>query len=349
MLYKRGNTWWMDFIAPGGQRVRRSTGTTDKAAAQELHDRIKAEGWRQSRLNEAPEHTWDEAALRWVKEKEHKASLKDDLQQLQWLQPYLSGKPLSAVTRDLVQQILDRKKEETSASTANHYLALIRGILRRAHKWGWLNTQPSFEPYPVKNQRLRWLTKEEAARLLRELPEHLADMAEFSLLTGLRQSNVTGLEWSQVDLQRRCAWIHPDQAKARKPIPVSLNDQAIQVLRRQIGKHLVRVFTYEGNPVTQTNTKAWHKALKRAGIEDFTWHGLRHTWASWHVQAGTPLMVLQQMGGWASLDMVQRYAHLSADHVAQYADNVSVLGTVHGTKKTQTKLKSVSQSPQVVE
>lgn len=136
---------------------------------------------------------------------------------------------------------------------------------------------PSFEPYPVKSERLRWLTQEEAARLLQELPRHLADMAEFSLLTGLRQSNVTGLEWAQVDMQRRCAWIYPDQAKAREPIPVSLNDQAIQVLRRQLGKHQRVVFTYKGQPVTQTNTKVWRKALARAGIEDFTWHGLRHT------------------------------------------------------------------------
>lgn len=338
MLYKRGNTWWMDFIDASGQRVRRSTGTTEKAAAQELHDRLKAETWRQSRLNETPARTWDEAALRWLEEKAHKASIEKDEQQMEWLHPYLSGKRLPDITWEVVRGILERKKQETSACTANHYLALIRAILRRAHKWGWLDALPSFEPYPVKNQRLRWLTQQEALRLLSELPVHLADMAEFSLLTGLRQSNVGGLEWSQVDMQRRCAWIHPDQAKARKPIPVSLNDQAVQVLLRQLGKHPRVVFTYKGQPVSQIGTKAWRNALKRAGIENFTWHGLRHTWASWHVQAGTPLLVLQQMGGWASLDMVQRYAHLSADHVAQYAGNV----TLHdGTKKAQPPIRIV--------
>ena len=337
MLYKRGKFWWVDFIDPRGQRVRRSTGTAEKAAAQELHDRLKAEAWRQSRLKESPARTWDEAALRWLDEKAHKASIKGDMQQLEWLQPYLSGKRLEDISTEMVRGILERKRKEASASTANHYLALIRAILRRAHKWGWLEVVPTFEPYPVQSQRLRWLTQEEAARLLQELPQHLADMAEFSLLTGLRQSNVTGLEWAQVDMQRRCAWIHPDQAKARKPIPVSLNDQAISVLRRQIGNHTRVVFTYQGQPVTQTNTKAWRKALKRAGIEDFTWHGLRHTWASWHVQAGTPLLVLQQMGGWASLDMVQRYAHLSSDHVAQYAGNVEV----NGTKKAQPLIRVV--------
>jgi integrase len=75
-------------------------------------------------------------------------------------------------------------------------------------------------------QRIRFLSREEAQQLLAALPEHLADMAAFSLATGLRASNVPGLQWSQVDLARRLAWIHPDQAKARQAIPVPLNAEA---------------------------------------------------------------------------------------------------------------------------
>ena len=90
---------------------------------------------------------------------------------------------------------------------------------------------------PKPKRRIRWLTHEEAERLIRELPEHLAEMARFSLATGLRKANVTGLEWSQVNLQRRIAWIHPDQAKARKAIGIPLNAEAILVLRTQVGKH----------------------------------------------------------------------------------------------------------------
>ncbi len=63
-------------------------------------------------------------------------------------------------------------------------------------------------------------------------------------------------------------------------------------------------------------------ALKRAGIENFRWHDLRHTWASWHVQSGTPLQVLQELGGWSSCEMVLRYAHLSAAHLADYAERL---------------------------
>ncbi len=134
---------------------------------------------------------------------------------------------------------------------------------------------------------------------------------------------MTGLRWSQVDLARRVAWIHPDQAKARKAITVPLSDTAIAVLRRQHANPRApecadSVFTYRGRPVYQTATAAWAKALQRAGLSDFRWHDLRHTWASWHVQRGTPLQVLKELGGWETMEMVQRYAHLSADHLAQW-------------------------------
>ena len=150
-------------------------------------------------------------------------------------------------------------------------------------------------------------------------------MAAFALATGLRAANVTGLQWSQVDIVRRVAWIHPDQAKARKAIPVPLNQEAVALIRKNLGKHTTHVFSFRGKPITQVSTKAWYAALQRAGIDDFRWHDLRHTWASWHVQNGTPLFALQEMGGWESSEMVRRYAHLSADHLAPYAEHLGTL------------------------
>jgi integrase len=150
-------------------------------------------------------------------------------------------------------------------------------------------------------------------------------MAAFTLATGLRESNVTGLQWSQLDMQRAIAWIHPEQAKSGKAIGVPLNSDALRIIRAQIGKHLTHVFSYKGKPVTRANNHAWRKALARAGINDFRWHDLRHTWASWHMQAGTPIHILKELGGWADLSMVMRYAHLSAEHIAGYADNIRTL------------------------
>jgi integrase len=129
---------------------------------------------------------------------------------------------------------------------------------------------------PERRRRIRWITREEADRLLAELPEHLAAMVRFSLSTGLRQRNVLELQWTQVDLKRRIAWIHPDQAKGGRGIPVPLNADAMVVLREQQGGHPRFVFTYQGRPVKHVNTAAWKKALHRAGIVDFRWHDLRH-------------------------------------------------------------------------
>ena len=102
-------------------------------------------------------------------------------------------------------------------------------------------------------RRVRWLTHDEAARLIAELPPHLAEIARFSLATGLRDANVTGLSWAQVDLERRVAWIHADQSKNQKPLPVPLNADAVLVLRRQGGKHPTWVFTFQGDRVGKAN------------------------------------------------------------------------------------------------
>lgn len=105
---------------------------------------------------------------------------------------------------------------------------------------------------------------------------------------------------------------------------------AVEVVREQIGKNLEHIFTFRGRSVKQVNTKAWTKALNAAGIKDFRWHDLRHTWASWHVQAGTPLYALQELGGWGSPEMVQRYAHLDSGHLADYVERGSRLKLVVG-------------------
>jgi integrase len=138
----------------------------------------------------------------------------------------------------------------------------------------------------------------------------------------LRESNVTKLKWCDVDLVRCHALIHPEESKTGRAIPVPLNQDAIDILNEQRGRHPVHVFTYRGHPVTRCNNHAWRKALIRADIKDFRWHDLRHTWASWHVQNGTSLHELQQLGGWSSFEMVLRYAHLSSDHLRRAAERV---------------------------
>lgn len=205
---------------------------------------------------------------------------------------------------------------ETSNATKNRHLALIRAILRKAEReWDWLDKAPAIKLLPEPKRRIRRITPEQASVLLRELPEHQRATVKFALATGLRQSNVLGLKWADIDMTRRVAWVHHDESKSGVAMTIPINDSAQAILRSQLGKHQEFVFTYRGKPIGQANTKAWRAALKRAGIENFRWHDLRHCFASWLVQSGTPLLALQELGGWSSQQMVRRYAHLSADHL----------------------------------
>ena len=81
-------TWWVDFHTPNGERIRRTTGTKSKAEAQEYHDQLKSETWRLRKLGDRPRRSWNEAAVRWIKEQQHKATHDDDKAKLRWLDPY---------------------------------------------------------------------------------------------------------------------------------------------------------------------------------------------------------------------------------------------------------------------
>lgn len=331
-IRKRGSVWWVDFTTPSGERVRRSAETEDKLQAQELHDKLKNEVWRVSKLGDRPQRSWNDAVVRWLTEQSHKASLESDKIHLRWLDKHLNGVDLTAITRDRLDKIGAAKKAEGVApATVNRVMEVLRAILRKcADDWEQINRAPKVRMLREPTRRVRYLSREEAQRLLQHLPTHMADMASFSLSTGLRRANVTGLRWDQVDMVNRHAWVHPDQAKARKAIPVPLNDDAMNVVARQVGKHRDLVFSFRGKQVQQVSTKAWYGALERAGIVDFRWHDLRHTWASWHVQGGTPLFALQELGGWESALMVRKYAHLAADHLAPWADRLAqhdIVGT----------------------
>ena len=324
-LFKRKDSpyWWVKITPRSGPAIQRSTGTADKVAAQEYHDKLKASLWEQERLGVKPKHSWREAVVRWLEETSDKATHREDIKKLRWLDAYLGDLTLNEITLDVIDRIRSARLKEGSKGTCNRYLALTRAILRRScDEWEWIEKVPKVRLFKESNSRERSLTIEQARGLLDELPEHLREMVLFSLATGLRQSNVLQMEWRQVNLEQRHAWIDGWQSKNRHPIAVPLNNAAMTVLERQVGKHPTRVFTYLGKPVETANTRSWRAALVRAGIEDFRWHDLRHTWATWQRQAGTPTHELQRLGGWRTGSMVERYAHLAPDHLALAASRL---------------------------
>jgi len=337
-LYRRkdSKTWWYELIDTTGERIQKSTGTEVRKQAEEFHDRLKAQIWEQKRLGVKVRRTWQEAVVRYLSEKSDKATLDTDKSHLRWLDPHLTDKYLDEINRDLIADItkarqkpyeIPRKKGPSrkiipKPSTINRTLEIIRAMLRMARDdWEWITVCPNIPMKKEPTKRVSWITRVQAEMVLSHLPPHKQFMMRFALETGLRRRNVTHIEWSQIDLEKRLAWIHPDESKTDEAIGVPLSNEAVLILRRQLGQHAVWVFPYNGKPITQTATKAWRAALKKAGIPDgFTWHDLRHTWASWHAQDGTPLHVLQELGGWASAEMVQRYAHLSIQHLTHFVD-----------------------------
>lgn len=338
-IEKRGNIWWCDFTVKG-ERYRQSLGTSEKEIAKQRHDQLKAEKWDLAR--EPQRHTFADAVKIWLDAGERDMSDRYRIRAFDLMQYQLSE-----LTEDVLAGVLSPYK----GATRNRCIQLITAILNGAVRRKWIEKIPHMARAKVPRGRTRWLTYEEWGRLSNELPEHMRQMARFAVATGLRENNVLGIQWSQIDMRRKVAWIHPDEAKGGDAIGIPLSDEAIQVLKEQIGQHKQYVFVYrksdkpdedgevkEGKPVTKTSTKAWKAALIRAGIDvvetgkededgnpiltsTFRWHDLRHTWASWHVMNGTPLEVLQKLGGWKTLQMVLRYAHLAPEHLASFANN----------------------------
>ncbi|OBU07477.1 tyrosine-type recombinase/integrase [Morganella psychrotolerans] len=378
----RYGVWHCDFVSPSGKRIRRSLETSDKRQAQELHDQLKAEAWRVEKLGDYPSVTFDDACLRWLQEKEHKKSLDDDKTKIEYFLDFFSGKLLSSITEtDILKattgmvnrkyrevweikaasakkkgsQILPYKPKPVTVATKGRYLAFLRSLFRAAvNDWKWIGRSPTIKVRQKKEIRVRWLTKEEATTLIQCMPDIMKPVVMFALATGLRRSNILNLEWSQIDLQRKVAWIHPEDTKGGKAIGVALNETACRVLRMQIGKHQQYVFVHteawhrsDGTPTEKVrkmrvdDNTAWSTGLRRAGITNFRFHDLRHTWASWLVQAGVPLTALQEMGGWESIEMVQRYAHLAPNHLVEHARRIDEAMGINGTNMSRALIKAV--------
>jgi len=316
-----------------GRRIVRTTGTRDKTEAQELHDRFCADLWRETRLGDRPKYTWGEAVARWLAEKSHKKSIETDKIRLTWLLSEIGAKrPLTSITNEFVERLIEartkckRHGRPITMATINRTMAALSGVLHSALKWGWIDAVPYIRHLDEPKKRVVFLTRDELHRLLIELPQNIAEIAAFAVLTGLRENNILGLQWRDVDLERGVCWVHGDEAKAGKDICVPLSREAIAVLQMRDGN------TQPFGPLTRVSNHPWYEARKRAGMPKLRFHDLRHTWASWHTMNGTPASVLQELGGWSDSRMVERYSHLSPGFLAQYAGNAAPLKEMAGKK-----------------
>lgn len=324
-IFKRPDSrfYWMNVTLPNGERLRQSTGTESRDEAEAYLAKHTLDAYRAAHFGIKPPRLWNDAVVRYLTVKQHLRSFKDTERICRSLDRYLSKLTLQQIDGDVVWAVIQgESKKGNKPATINRYLALMRSLLRMARdEWQWIDTFPKIRMLPGEVERDRWLNRTEAQTLINVCPSHLAALVRFALATGCRAREITGLEWNRVDLTRRTAWLN--QTKNGTPRGVPLNQDAVDVLVEQIGKHSRYCFTNQGKPIGWEFTgSAWHGALKKAGIEDFRFHDLRHTWASWHRQAGTSCDELKELGGWKSREMVDRYAKYATENLATAATRI---------------------------
>lgn len=332
-LYRRPNSphWWVRFQLDG-REIRLSSGTANRAAAQEFETVARTRAYRQIRLGERASYPWKAAAARWLNESRKRSSGKDRVIIAWFSAQFEPTTTVQEITREVIDELRALKAEETTEATADRYMALLRAILKKcADDWGTLDKAPKVPMYNPEKAEPRWLTPAEFSRLEAELPEHLKLAARFAVLTGLRMRAMLSLRWDQVDLDRGRAWVSSRDMKGKASHGLPLAPDAVALLR---GIELAGdyVFTWRGKRIDDCNTRAFQEAVKRAGVAPLRWHDLRHTWASWAIQEGATLQQVMQLGGWKSLSMVMRYAHLAPDHLAEAAARVKLPGTRTGTR-----------------
>ncbi|AZY52798.1 tyrosine-type recombinase/integrase [Bordetella avium] len=334
----------------GGTRIRCSAGTTDRKAAQEYHDRLKADLWRQAKLGEMPDKDFEDAAVRFLRETVGQRDYATKQRHVAFWREKFAGRSIRSLTSDDIVDALPthrihQKKAPTplTGATLNRYLSTIRRMLNLCVDWDWLDKAPKLPVYYEPDVRVRWEPPEVIAALIDAMTmPWMQDAALVAVMTGMRESEQFGLRPRQVDLSLRATHVTSDNAKSGRARSVPLNDAAYDVLERRLKTATNWVFTRdngEGVRIQEHDKRIFNRACKAVGIEDFHWHDLRHTWASWHVQGvmngvSTPLMVLKELGGWETIQMVQKYAHLAPSHLADYAGNVKIWSMSGGQEKT---------------
>jgi len=242
---------------------------------------------------------------------------------------------------DVVGYVEDMQDAGRANGTINSRIRYFLAVLNYAkNDLEIIGFAPSFDALPARTAG-RVLTDTELSALMRALPPLRADMMAFGVFTGLRGSNVKGLLWSHVKDGPYRLEIPADMTKAGKMLILPISVTAIELLLRrrsvqkQQGYDGPFVFTREnGKPLalgTKMSDVTFRRAVKRAGLAKTTFHDMRHTWATRHVMAGTPPQQLKELGGWQSLDMVERYTHLNVGALQAVCDNGSlenVLGDI---------------------
>ena len=177
----------------------------------------------------------------------------------------------------------------------------------------------------VENKRLRYLNRDEEKRLMEAIKcPLLREIVIFALNTGLRKKEILSLKWNSVNFETKCIILEPSETKNRKRHVLPLNSRAWQIIKRRFRQRVEGcpyVFHRNGRKINSIRT-AFENSLKRAGIENFHFHDLRHTFASRLVQKGVDLYVVKELLNHSDITTTQRYAHLRLDNLKKAVEKL---------------------------
>jgi integrase len=318
--------------------------TDAKKWAQDTESAIR--DGRYFKTAEAKRHTAAEMIERYIKEKISSKKSADDIErQLLFWRSQIGAYYLSDVTTDLISGVLDKLKNEPyfttrregektittermrSGATVNRYAAALGKCLSvTVNTWRWMESSPMphIEKQEESKGRVRFLSDEERDALLTACKAssnpYLFPVVVLALSTGMRQGEIMNLTWDDVDFKRQQITLHDTKNGERRA--VHLAGPALVLLKelkqskiRRIDSNLVFPGQHALNCGPASLRTAWLFALKKADIQDFKFHDLRHSAASYLAMGGASLLDIAAILGHKTLSMVKRYSHLSDSHI----------------------------------
>jgi integrase len=336
---RKPGEWWIRYTSQGVYH-REKAGTYGTAL--KLYSKRKQKGLEDGKLPELRKRTATftelaDAAIQYVKGKYARPA--DDAARLELMKGWFTARSADGIKPGEIEAKLERATEENgwSPSTRNHYHNLLCLCYRLALRDDKVESSPvhgKVRKVAENNARVRFLLPEEEKKLrtaIRSKPEWAEHEPEFDLAlhSGLRRGSMyLDLVWENVDLAGRTFTV--PRTKNGEPITLPLNDDAMRALRifRSRGNGKGRVVRNLAGETLNVNAHWFVPAVRAAGIKDFRWHDLRHSYASRLRQAGVPLGNIAELLGHKGLAMTRRYAHLSISNLHEAVSRISTGTTI---------------------
>jgi len=321
--------WYYDFMfnkvryrGVGGTTKTQASRTLDKVRSKVLSGEYELEG-------RATNPKIDAFAETYLSRRRHLRSHVRDALSVRTLLKVFSGNVLSQITPPAIEDyIAKRRSEGLSNATINRELACLKRMYNLAIKWGDAKRNPVVDVDFLKEPpgRTRFLTEEEASMLLMNCSEHVRPIVYVALKTGMRLQEILGLTWNRVYIETVIdPYLEIEMTKNNKKRFVPLDDDTAEFLteqKRQNVSDSEYVFLRRNGQRFKSVRRPFQTALKRAGIMDFRFHDLRHTFASHFVMSGGELLTLKEILGHNSLKMVERYTHLASAYKRRQINNL---------------------------